>query len=218
MVLNAREFVEDAAHPESTVFDDGNLRIAAVELVLPSEPATLAPCRSVAPPAPARAQPADVDSVDIADAAKGKEKEEGEEEEEKGKEKRKESEVELEKEKAAMASEAVEAGAAAGNRKRKSRGGPHQWVFSSVADAPAYDRGDRSSSIVLAHDVGRMPKAAAATADDEASPPSAHAPLRKRTKCINRVVILVILHTWHACGLQQLTRVSCRVSVGSRGA
>lgn len=186
MVLNAREFVEDASHPEATVFDDGNLSIAAVELVLPSEPATLAPCRSVAPPAPARPQPADVDSVDTADAAKGKEKEEEvkEKEEEKGKEKRKESEVELEKEKAAMASEAVEAGAAAaaGNRKRKSRGGPHQWVFSSVADSPAYDRGDRSSSIVLAHDVGRMAKAAATTADDGASSPSAHAPLRKRTK------------------------------------
>jgi hypothetical protein len=68
----------------------------------------------------------------------------------------------------------------AGNRKRKTRVGYNQWVFSSVVDSPAYDEGDRSSSIVLAHDVGRIAKLPAVE-DGAASPSSAP---RKRTKCI----------------------------------
>lgn len=158
MMLQVREFVENAAHPDAMVFDDGNLRITAVELVLPSSEPALAPCLSTTPPPPSLVS---IETI----------VEEKENEKEKETEKEKKSEAEMDTE----VSPSSSSSSAAGNRKRKSRG---QRVYSSVVDSPAYAEGDRSSHIVLAHDIGAL---------SSASPPSAtaispsHAP-RKRTK------------------------------------
>jgi hypothetical protein len=164
MMLQVREFVENADHPEAMVFDDGNLRITAVELLLPSSESALFPCLSVTPSPPSPL----VSTETITETEKGKETE---------KENEKETEKEAEMDTEAPSSSSSSSLSAAGNRKRKTRG---QRVYSSVVDSPAYAEGDRSSRIILAHDIGAL---------SSASPPSAtsvspsHAP-RKRTKCI----------------------------------
>lgn len=55
MTWHVREFIEDKAHQTANLFDDGNLKITAVELLLPSEP-ELALCRSVTPRNPPPAE------------------------------------------------------------------------------------------------------------------------------------------------------------------
>jgi len=115
MELHVREFVEDEAHPESMRFDDGNLQVTAVELVLPSEP-VLASCSSITP-AP---------SDHLARRNEEIRTEEGEEDE-----------------------VTTEMG---GKRKPRVR----RKLYSSVVDSPSFALGDRSSRIVLAHDIGRL--------------------------------------------------------------
>lgn len=131
MIWNVREFVENDAHPEAAVYDDGNLRITAVELVLPSEP-ELKPCTSATPPPVPMAEGSDTP----AEPSKGKEKEE-----------------EQEAENPEPDATGMEPTEGASTRKRKSRSN-QPICYSSVVDSPAYLDGDRSSKIVLGRDFG----------------------------------------------------------------